>query len=69
MGIPTLGISELPLGSLETKCHLDAGPMARHRVYYKGEGGGFSQVQAVVNLVSPRLPVTRSCTKNALAMH
>jgi hypothetical protein len=25
--------------------------MANHRVYYKGEGGGFPQVQAMVNLV------------------
>jgi hypothetical protein len=32
-----LGISKLPLGSLETKCHLDACPMASHRVYYKGK--------------------------------
>jgi hypothetical protein len=23
------------------KSHLDAGPVERHRVYYKGEGGGF----------------------------
>jgi hypothetical protein len=40
-GVPILGISGLPLGSLGTKCHLDAGPVSRHRVYYKGEGGGF----------------------------
>jgi hypothetical protein len=41
---PTLGISRLPFGSLETKCHLDVGLMERHKVYYKGEGGGFPQV-------------------------
>jgi hypothetical protein len=52
MGVPTLGISGLPLGSLETKWHLGVGPVARHKVYYKGEGGGFPQVQAVVKLVS-----------------
>jgi hypothetical protein len=28
--VPTLGI-----------CHLGVGPVARHKVYYKGEGGGF----------------------------
>jgi hypothetical protein len=39
--VPTLGISGLPLESPETKCHLDASLMARHKVYYKGEGGGF----------------------------
>ncbi len=26
--------------------------MERHRVYYKGEGGGFPQVRAMVNIVS-----------------
>jgi len=33
------------------KNHLDVGPVASHRVYYKGEGGGFPQVRAVVSLV------------------
>jgi len=37
--------------------------MAKHRIYYKGEGGGFPQVQAVVSLVSPCLPIVRPCTK------
>ncbi len=37
----------------ETKWHLGASPMARHREYYKGEGGGFPQVWAMVSLVSP----------------
>jgi hypothetical protein len=43
-GVPTLGISGLPFGNLGTKCHLDAGPMGWHKVYYKEEGGGFPQV-------------------------
>jgi len=34
----------LPLGSLETKSHLDVGLVKRHKIYYKGEGGGFPQV-------------------------
>jgi len=38
------------------KSHLDVGPVERCRVYYKGEGDGFPQVQAVVNLVCPRCP-------------
>jgi hypothetical protein len=67
--IPTLAISGLPLGSLETKNHLDVGLMERHRVYYKGEGGGFPQVRAVVNLVNPSLPVTRHSTKSVPTMH
>jgi len=36
----TLGISELPFGSPKTKCHLDVGLVEKHKVYYKGEGGG-----------------------------
>jgi hypothetical protein len=35
------------------KSHLDVAPMERCRVYYKGEGGGFPQVRAVVSQVSP----------------
>jgi hypothetical protein len=50
-GSPTLGDSGLPLGSPGTKSHLDVGPMERWRVYYKGEGGGFPQVWAVVSFV------------------
>jgi hypothetical protein len=43
-GVPTLAISRLPLGGIplgtfETKSHLDVGPMGSHKVYYKGEGG------------------------------
>jgi hypothetical protein len=54
-----------------TKCHLDVGFVERHRVYYKGEGGGFPQVRAVVNLVnlvSLNLPMARRSTKNVLTM-
>jgi hypothetical protein len=50
--VPTLAISGLPLGSLGTKSHLDVGLLGSHRVYYKGEGGGFPQVRVVVSLVS-----------------
>ncbi len=61
--IPTLGIWRFSLGSPGTKWHLGAGPVAKHRVYYKGEGGGFPQVQAMVNLVNLCLPVVCLCTK------
>jgi len=37
--------------------------MAKHKEYYKGEGGGFLQVRAVVSLVSLYLPMVRLCTK------
>ncbi len=43
--------------------------MERNRVYYKGEGGAFPQVQAVVSLVSPSLPVVHPSTKSAQIMH
>jgi len=61
--VPTLGISRLPLGSPGTRWHLGVGPMARHMVYYKGEGGGFPQVRAMVNFVSSCLFVACPCTK------
>jgi hypothetical protein len=43
--------------------------MKKHKVYYKGEGGGFLQVRAVVNLVSSSLLVVRPNTKSAQTMH
>jgi hypothetical protein len=52
-----------------TKCHLDVGLMEKHKVYYKGKGGGFPQVWAVVNLVSPNLPTACLNTKSAQIMH
>jgi hypothetical protein len=54
---------------LGSKWHLGVGPMARHREYCKGEGGGFPQVWAVVSLVSLCLLVLHLCTKSVLIMH
>jgi hypothetical protein len=51
-GVPSLRISGLSLKRHETKSHLDVAPMERCKVYYKGESGGFPQVQAMVSLVS-----------------
>jgi len=50
---PTWPISGLPHGSPRTKNHLDVAFVMSHRIYYKGEGGGFPQVRAVVSLVCP----------------
>jgi hypothetical protein len=36
--------------------NLDVGFMEKYIVYYKGEGGGFPQIWAMVNLVSPSYP-------------
>ncbi len=44
------------LGVLGQKVHLDVGPVDKHRVYYKGESGGFSQVWAVMSLVCSCCP-------------
>ncbi len=52
------------LGNPKTKWHLGVGPMAMHRDYYKGEGGDFSQVRAMVSLVSLCLPMAYPCIKN-----
>jgi hypothetical protein len=68
-GAPSLGISGFPLESPKTKYHLDVGLVERHRVYYKGEGGGFPQVRAVVSLVSSNLPVACPSTKSAQTLH
>jgi hypothetical protein len=56
VGVLVFGIAGLALGSLETKSHLDVAPMERCRVYYKGEGGGFPQVWAMVNLMNLSCP-------------
>ncbi len=55
MRVPTLVTSGLSFGCPGTKCHLDVGFMEKHKVYYKGEGGGFPQVQVVVSHVNPNL--------------
>jgi hypothetical protein len=65
-GVRVVGISGLSRGSPAVvpgqkshsgeKSHLDVGPVERSRVYYKGEGGGFPQVRAVVSLVCPCCP-------------
>jgi hypothetical protein len=51
-----VGISGLPLVSSGTKSHLDVALVERRKVYYKGEGGGFPQVRAVVNLACQSCP-------------
>jgi len=55
-GVPFGAISGLPLRSPGKKSHLDVAFVESCKVYYKGEGGGFPQVQAVVSLVCPCCP-------------
>jgi hypothetical protein len=44
--------------------NLDVTPMANPNEYYKGEGGGFSQISVVMSFVSLCMLVTRPCTKS-----
>jgi hypothetical protein len=44
-------VSGLQLGSPGKKSHLDVTFVVKRRDYYMGEGGGFTQVWAMVNLV------------------
>jgi hypothetical protein len=67
--VSTLGISRFPFGSPGTKCHLDVGLVKKDRVYYKGEGGGFPQVRAMVSFVSSNLPMVHPSTKSVPTMH
>jgi len=53
---PNLGNFETPTWESWTKSHLDVGLVERCRVYYKGEGGGFPQVWAMLNLVCSCCP-------------
>jgi hypothetical protein len=49
-------VSRLQLESPEKNNHLNVASAASCKVYYKGEGGGFPQVRAVVSLVCPCCP-------------
>jgi hypothetical protein len=55
-GSPSCENFRTPTWEFGTKSHLDVAPVERCRIYYKGEGGGFPQVWAVVSLVSPNYP-------------
>jgi len=55
-GVPFGAISGLPFGSPGKKSHLDVASVESYRVYYKGEGGDFPQVWAMVSLVCPCCP-------------
>ncbi len=59
-----LRISKFPIWESRSKMTFGRWLVARHKEYYKGEGGGFPQVWALVNLVSLCLPVARPCTKD-----
>jgi hypothetical protein len=43
--------------------------MANHRKYYKVEGGGLPQVQAMVSYMNPWMQMTYLCTKSVPTTH
>jgi hypothetical protein len=51
--VQTKTVLGLHLGSLRKKSHLDVASARSYKEYYKGEGGGFPRVRAVVSLVRP----------------
>jgi hypothetical protein len=69
VGVPPKRILDLSLGGPKTKCHLDVGLVEKHKVYHKGEGGGFPQIRTMVSLVNQGLLVNRPSTKSAQIMH
>jgi len=52
-GSPVGTISGLHFGSPGNLCHSDVASETSRREYYKGEGGGFPRIRAVVSLVCP----------------
>jgi hypothetical protein len=54
--VPFGAISGLPPRSPGKNSHLDVASVESCRVYYKGEGGGFPQVRAVMSLVCSCCP-------------
>jgi hypothetical protein len=62
-GVQTGTVLGLLLENPGKKCHSDVASAKSCREYYKGEGGGFPRIQAVVSQVSPRLPVACPNTK------
>jgi hypothetical protein len=64
-GVQTGTVSGLHFGSPGKKSHLDEASTRSYREYYKGEGGGFPRVQAVVSQVNPSclwlVPTPKGC--------
>jgi hypothetical protein len=63
------GVPGLVPGVPGEKSHLDVGPVESHRVYYKGEGGGFPPSPGCGESCVSVLPVVGPSTKGAPTMH
>jgi hypothetical protein len=68
VGVPIWGILGLLTWEFRKNWHLGVALMTSHRLYHE-EGGGFSQVRAMMNLVNLCIPMACSCTKSASTMH
>jgi hypothetical protein len=63
---PNFGTFDLGIsGKITFVCN----PVVNHGKYYKGEGGGFPQIQAIVSFVNWCIPVVHPCTKSVPTMH
>jgi len=69
MGVTISRISRLSTWESRNKMTFGCKPMVMYIKYYKEEGGGFSQVWVVVNLVSSCRLVICSCTKSVPTTH
>jgi hypothetical protein len=58
-----------PIWESWDKMPFGCGPHGKHIVYYKGEGSGFPQIQAVVSLMSLNMPMTHLSIKSVTTMH
>jgi hypothetical protein len=67
--VPISRILGLPNSESRKKHHLGVAPVMNHKLYYKGKGGDFPQVWAVVNLVSSCMFVVHLCTKSVPTIH
>ncbi len=65
--VPISGIARLSTWESWEKRHLGVAHVVNYKKYYKGEGGGFPQVWAMVSLI--RMLVPCLCTKNVPTMH
>jgi len=66
---PNCGNFEAHTWKSQDKMTFGCWSYVQDKVNYKGEGGGFPQVQAMVSFVSSSLLVTHLNTKSALVMH
>ncbi len=64
-GPPNSGI--LRLSTWKSRDKMTFG--CKHKEYYKGEGGDFPQVKAMVIIVHLCLSMVNPCIKNVLTMH